>query len=86
MATGKLPVSPLLSVGKPAPVAVTSLPRTLVLGSKMRVRDGIVSVAVAVTPASSVTDTVTVPADRVATVTGTTALATKFPLESKSNG
>ena len=82
----KVPVKPGLLEGNPAPVAVTVLPRRLVAGSKVKVRCGMVNVVEALTLLSSVTNTVMLPADKDALVTGITAVVARVPLVSRSIG
>ena len=67
-------------------MAVTVLPRRLVAGSNVNVRAGMVRLADAVTPRSSVTVTVWVPGESVAKVTGTYTLAVSAPPLSRLMG
>jgi hypothetical protein len=69
----------LLSMGKLEPVTVILLPTRLELGDTVMVGLEMVSDAEAVTPALSVTATVTEPELSVLELTGTMRLVTKFP-------
>ena len=73
-------------MGNPVPVAVTVLPRVLVLGSSVSVRAEMVRVADAVAPRSSVSVTVSGPAESVAKVTGTHTVAVSEPPLSRLMG
>ena len=75
-----------MRAGNPVPLAVTVLPRRLVVGSKVNVRLGTVNVAEAVTPRSSVTSTVWVLAIRDENVTGITTEVTRLPELSRLMG